>query len=360
MARARSRTAAATTECANRHELERWLERGSAAQRVRAAIVLERERGVALNVIAQRLGVHRDTVRRWLARYRRAGMAGLFHGNAGQERPRVFAAPVCDRIRQVAAAMPGDLGEPFAEWSLYKLRRYLVRAGVVTTISIERLRQILQETGERPASWRRPFPDRVALGVNTRQRLQRMALDPVLGRRAEIILAASEGRPVKAIAVDLGSSANTARRWIRRFVAGGISTLAASPVRGQAVVFTPVVCERIVAVAARCPRELGVDVERWSLYSLRRYLISQQIVERISIEWLRQIVRRATGSTRLPATAAVAAPPATEGSLPLPLRALARSTPGARPRSALGERSAAVPRGPRNQTHRAPRADSAR
>lgn len=358
----------ATSVSADHQKLREWLVRGSPAQRVRAAIVLERARGASFSAIALRLGIHRDTVRRWLARYQLAGIAGLFHGNAGQDRPRRFDAVRCDRIREIASKAPGEVGEPFSQWSLYKLRSHLVRAGVVEAISIERLRQILQATGGRPASWRGLFPDRIPLAPDTRQELQRVARDPTVGLRAEIVLAAGEGRPAKAIAVDLGTSANTARRWVRRFIAGGIGALTDSPVRGQATVFTPLVRADIAAIAARPPGELGLSKDRWSLYSLRAYLISHQIVGRISIEWLRQILLRANGPTGAP-LGSLSAPtqvfPLPAGGIPplsrpSPVTGLARNTPATRLERGYGAHSGAARAGAPHRKRRAPAAGSVR
>ncbi|HUI24687.1 MAG TPA: helix-turn-helix domain-containing protein [Candidatus Kryptonia bacterium] len=111
------------------------------ARRVR--IVLARADGMALGPIAQSVGVHRDSVRRWIKRFCVRGLAGLQHGNAGKSRNVVFDAAVCAAIRRRASMAPAALGEPYTTWSLYKLRDHLVRHGVVRTISIERLRQLL-------------------------------------------------------------------------------------------------------------------------------------------------------------------------------------------------------------------------
>jgi transposase len=273
--------------------LQRWFEQGTRSQRVRARIVLERQRGAPIDTVARIVGVHRDTVRRWVGRYHRAGAAGLVHGNAGQLRARRFDSRLREVIRQVASAPPSAVGEAFARWSLYKLRAYLIRTAVVPQISVERLRQILIETEARGVNWRDPFPSRVQVSPEAHLRLRRMARHHVLGGRAAIVLAAAEGRPVKAVAADLGVSENTVRRWIRCFLRGGAPALAKAPGRGQPVVFKPLVRTRIVAIASQSPRILGVARAQWSLASLRQYLVERHIVTSISTEWLRQIIRRA-------------------------------------------------------------------
>jgi transposase len=54
--------------------------------------------------------------------------------------------------------------------------------------------------------------------------------------------------------------------------------------------------DRIVAIALACPRNYGVPLNRWSLRRLRRYLIRRKIIRQISVEGLRQVLRRAGAS----------------------------------------------------------------
>ena len=103
-------------------ELNRWLIGGTPAEHQRATIILERQRGVTINTIAARLRIHRDTVRRWLARYRREGASGLSHRNAGHAPCRIFGDAARAAIRAAACAPPATLGCAYRVWSLAKLR----------------------------------------------------------------------------------------------------------------------------------------------------------------------------------------------------------------------------------------------
>jgi hypothetical protein len=70
-----------------------------------------------------------------------------------------FAAsdePTRERIRAIALARPGDLGEPGTRWSLTTLRRYLARHWVVS-ISEEHLRRVRPSIGitaQRTRTWK--------------------------------------------------------------------------------------------------------------------------------------------------------------------------------------------------------------
>jgi transposase len=51
-----------------------------------------------------------------------------------------------------------------------------------------------------------------------------------------------------------------------------------------------------VQIALACPRHYGQPLNRWSLRRLRRYLLRRRIVTHISVEGLRQVLRRAGAS----------------------------------------------------------------
>ena len=84
-----------------------------------------------------------DTVREVIHNFNRDGFDALYPRYRGG-RPRSFTLPERQQIKQIALAIPIDLGQPFATWSLAKLADYLVAEGVVTDISHEGLRQLLR------------------------------------------------------------------------------------------------------------------------------------------------------------------------------------------------------------------------
>lgn len=109
----------------------------------RAQIILSSTEGYTVSEIVQIVNLHANNVRKWIRRFIEKGIPGLQHGGKGKSRNVIFDGPIRAKIIKIANSRPRDLGEHYTTWSLYKLRRYLIRRKVVKTISIERLRHIL-------------------------------------------------------------------------------------------------------------------------------------------------------------------------------------------------------------------------
>lgn len=130
-----------------------------------------------------------------------------------------------------------------------------------------------------------------------RQKLQymkRSKTNLVNSRHARIILL-SQGRQINArIAEQCDCTATWVRKIIHRFNAGGIEAIRWFPYScnntGPRKFFADTV-EKIYEITLSPPGEL-IGMSVWSLPKLRRYLQEQQIVEHISLETLRQILRR--------------------------------------------------------------------
>jgi transposase len=122
----------------------------------RAAIVLAANTGMTVPQISASQFVHQTYVRKILNGFNAVGLASI--GNRyGKGRPVIFDDTVRHEIYQVVTIPPAQLGLPFTVWSVAKLRDYLVAHGVVKTISIEWLRQILldaQITPQKTKTWK--------------------------------------------------------------------------------------------------------------------------------------------------------------------------------------------------------------
>lgn len=109
-----------------------------------------------------------------------------------------------------------------------------------------------------------------------------------------MILLSRGGLCNRGIAECVDMSPQGVRRVIHRFNESGVDGIiwypyfcgSAGPRR-----FSKDVVEQIGEVALSPPREL-IGMSVWSLSKLRDYLIEQRIIESISLEWLRQILRR--------------------------------------------------------------------
>jgi transposase len=122
----------------------------------RAACVLAAASGMTVPQISRSQFVHETYVRKILNGFNADGLASI--GNRyGQGRPVIFDDLVRREIIQVVTTPPRQWGLPFTVWSVAKLRDYLMAHGVVKTISIEWLRQILldaQITPQKTKTWK--------------------------------------------------------------------------------------------------------------------------------------------------------------------------------------------------------------
>jgi len=112
-----------------------------------------------------------------------------------------------------------------------------------------------------------------------------------LARRANIILLSAAGESIPAIAKKVGLHYQNVRKWIHRFIESGVPGLEhRGKGKSRNVKHPPEVRQRIAAVAATHPRDLGCPFDTWSLPKLRKYLMEKKIVSRISVETIRQIL----------------------------------------------------------------------
>ncbi|MBI4514493.1 MAG: helix-turn-helix domain-containing protein [Deltaproteobacteria bacterium] len=215
---------------AERAELERIIEVGPANLARRAHIILARAEGEPLSAIARSVGLHRDSVRRWLIRYRNRGAAGLQHGNAGKPKNVVFDATVRTEICRRASTPPAALGEPYSTWSLYKLRDHLIERDIVRTISVERLRQLLSAAGFARQYWHQPSTVG-PLAPEVRHQLVALVRHPESdeAQRARAVLAIADGASISAVASTFHLGKSSIRRWLDHFRLGGIAGLTAPP-----------------------------------------------------------------------------------------------------------------------------------
>lgn len=103
-------------------------------QQLRAQIVLAAAQGVANQQIANQLGISRETVRKWRARYATQGLAGL--GDLPRSgRPRRFTAVQVAQVKAIACTTPDDHGVPLARWSICEIAKQAIKDAVVESIS---------------------------------------------------------------------------------------------------------------------------------------------------------------------------------------------------------------------------------
>lgn len=128
----------------------------------------------------------------------------------------------------------------------------------------------------------------------TLRRWKRGRINQVNSCRARIVLLSSGGISNKEIAQRVGYTPQWVRIIIHRFNAGGLAGIEWWPYfhgpRGPTT-FTADLVEQIAEVALSPPKKL-IGMTQWSLPKLREYLLAQEIISEISLEWLRQLLRR--------------------------------------------------------------------
>lgn len=106
----------------------------------------------------------------------------------------------------------------------------------------------------------------------------------VVVQRLKIILLSSRGHKVQDISRKVDLHPINVRKWIHRFNARGIDGLRSGKSPGRPPLFSNEQRQAIVDIAM-------ADPARWSLQRLRAYLIDREVVEGISVETIRQILR---------------------------------------------------------------------
>ena len=137
-----------------------------------------------------------------------------------------------------------------------------------------------------------------------RRELVRMLNSPDerLVQRARIILLSAEDRyRVPEIAEMVGLGADKVRKWIHRFNKQGVEGLRARGQKpGPPPKFRGPTRQKIIEIAQTPPRRLGLLFSTWTLHNLRRYLMEQGVVDEISHETLRKILKEARVDWRRP------------------------------------------------------------
>lgn len=101
-------------------------------------------------------------------------------------------------------------------------------------------------------------------------------------RRARMILLASEGTPVSAIAERLGTSRSRVRVWLKRFEAERLDGLDDQQRSGRPTEIDSLERHQVIALACRPPSELGHLRSLWSHATLAEALVAEGLVRSIS------------------------------------------------------------------------------
>lgn len=110
----------------------------------RAQVILHSAHGYTVQQIAEVTCLHPEYIRELIRRFNAEGVA-LFKERARSGRPIEFVPEIRADIVKIALSPPKLLGRPFTRWSLVKLQEHILAVHVVSKISLETLRKILNE-----------------------------------------------------------------------------------------------------------------------------------------------------------------------------------------------------------------------
>jgi transposase len=103
--------------------------------------------GLTRAAVGEQFGVHPSTIGRWLAQFRKRGVAGLRGPETdGRGRPRRLTAEHLKLLRKTALTSPKELGYAFTTWTLPRLAAYLLEKEGVTA-QPEYLGRLLHRSG---------------------------------------------------------------------------------------------------------------------------------------------------------------------------------------------------------------------
>jgi transposase len=175
--------------------------RGEHRDVVRARIVLAAVAGVPNEVIASRLGICVDTVRKWRARFAERGLAGL-QDRPRTGRPRRFSPLQVAAVKALACTPPAETEVGLSRWSSAELAAEAITRGLAPSISAGTVRRWLRADAIKPwqhRSWIFPrdpdFPAKAARVLDLYARRWR-------GRRLredEYVISADEKSQLQAL-----------------------------------------------------------------------------------------------------------------------------------------------------------------
>ncbi|MCM8773034.1 MAG: helix-turn-helix domain containing protein [Candidatus Omnitrophica bacterium] len=84
---------------------------------------------------------------------------------------------------------------------------------------------------------------------------------------------------------------NHLRKWIKRYNLYGLDAILTSPKTGKKKKFGENLKKKIIEIASMPPRNLGLLFSKWTLHKLKNYVEEKGIVEKISHETIRKILK---------------------------------------------------------------------
>jgi len=109
--------------------------------------------------------------------------------------------------------------------------------------------------------------------------------------RARVVLSSLDGERCKGISGRIGCDVRKVRNAIHAFNTKGLKALQKGKARGAEPKFTKEQHAKMLMIASTEPSKLDLHFTAWSLPKLKRYFIENEIVDSISIESIRQLLK---------------------------------------------------------------------
>lgn len=115
-------------------------------------------RGETATAAARLVGCSEGKAQHWVHRFNAGGFATFERQPNHPGRPPIISSEQLRALIRVALSRPEDLGLPFTQWSVSKLRAYCLSAGLIPPISGEWVRCLLRREGvsyQHTKTWKR-------------------------------------------------------------------------------------------------------------------------------------------------------------------------------------------------------------
>lgn len=129
----------------------------------RYRVIFIAQSGCTVSQISERSGMHFTGIYDWIERFNHSGFEGFSDPPNPEGRPSTLSSAQIREMIKIAVSRPADLGLPYTQWSVPKLRSYLVKRGLFPDFSNEWIRRLLHREGislQHTKTWKEsPDPD---------------------------------------------------------------------------------------------------------------------------------------------------------------------------------------------------------
>jgi len=103
--------------------------------------------GVTPSAASRMVGCSEGKAEHWVHRFNASGFTSFEKQPNHPGRPIIIDGQQVKALIRVALSRPDDLGLPFTQWSVSKLRAYCLKQGLIPAISDEWVRRLLRREG---------------------------------------------------------------------------------------------------------------------------------------------------------------------------------------------------------------------